>query len=289
MSSVFISYSREDSITAQELAEVLSQAGINHFRDVKDIDWGARFSSRVREGLAECIAVLVIVSPQSLKSQWVPYEIGQATALGKIVLPYLSDPSMEIPQYLRDLNCKTAVPEVREYFQNTFPKQARRAEPVHGESIYTTRQTGAIMELVLADAKLPMFCTSNDLGNVLACNQQLADLIGTSRQKILNESASWIVDRIIALAPVDHRPRFVQHQQAMAKRFTDDEQDYDFEDEYLDCSGHQSNNPLRGKWKVRIHAHRVRHDGKPLGFFVYYILDRVRSIPVAKTTDTDSA
>ncbi|EMI21620.1 hypothetical protein RMSM_01447 [Rhodopirellula maiorica SM1] len=280
MSSVFISYSRNDSKVADDLASILSEVGIDYFRDVKDIDWGARFSSRVREGLADCVAVLVIVSAEGLKSQWVPYEIGQASAFGKIVLPYLTDLSVEIPQYVRDLNIVTTVAQVREYFETSFPQQAKRAEPIHGESVYTTRQIGAIMELVVADAKLPMLFISNDLEVVLACNQQLADLLGKSRAKIRSESVEWVVDHVINLAPKGHKPGFRRHQKEMGERFANDEQDYDFEDEYLDCSGHQSNNPLRGKWKVRIHAHRVRHDGKPLGFFVYYVLDRVQKIPV---------
>ena len=37
--------------------------------------------SRAREGHVDCIAVLVMVSAESLKSRWVPYEIGHASAL----------------------------------------------------------------------------------------------------------------------------------------------------------------------------------------------------------------
>jgi hypothetical protein len=79
----------------------------------------------------------------------------------------------------------------------------------------------------------------------------------------------------------------------MRRGFDNDETDYDFEDEYLDCTGHPRNNPRRGLWRTRIHAHRVRQRGKAVGFFVYYSLDSVESIPPASNpekhvTDTGS-
>ena len=122
MSSIFISYSRMDAKVADEIATILSTFGIEYFRDVKDIEWGDAINSRVRDALQSCVAVLVIISPGSLKSQWVPYEIGHASALKKKILPFLTHPSIEIPLYMRDLNFVTTYDQVRDYFSRLPPE-----------------------------------------------------------------------------------------------------------------------------------------------------------------------
>jgi hypothetical protein len=136
----------------------------------------------------------------------------------------------------------------------------------------TPEAVALIMESALADAKLPMFFTSNQLERVLACNQQIADLLGTSREKLKKEPVARLVERLVSLAPKASQAAIRQHQSEMADRFLAGEADYDSEEIGIDCRTHPLNNPLRGEWLVRIHAHRVRHNGEPVGFFVYYTL-----------------
>lgn len=125
MSTVFISYSHVDATSADDLASLLDALGIDYFRDVKHINWGDSISSKVRNALDSCVAVLVIVSPASLKSHWVPYEIGHASALRKIILPFLTHPSLDVPHYIRDLNYATTIKMVKDYFTNTFPHEGK--------------------------------------------------------------------------------------------------------------------------------------------------------------------
>ena len=121
MSVVFISYSHVDSKVADEIAAILEEYEIKYFRDVKDIEWGAPVSAKVKEGLEESIAILVIISPASLKSHWVPYEIGYATAKDKRILPYLVHPSLDVPSYIRDLNHKADISQVKDFFAEFSP------------------------------------------------------------------------------------------------------------------------------------------------------------------------
>lgn len=125
MTTVFISYSHVDAKSADDLASLLDDLGIEYFRDVKDINWGDSISSKVRDALDSCVAILVIVSPASLTSHWVPYEIGHASALRKIILPFLTHPSLDVPHYIRDLNYATTVDKVKDYFINTFAQEAK--------------------------------------------------------------------------------------------------------------------------------------------------------------------
>ena len=103
----------------------------------------------------------------------------------------------------------------------------------------------------------------------------MADLLGTSQQKVKKESAQWLVEKLISLAPLEKQSAFREHQKEMSERFLSGESDYDYEDQYIDCRRHSLNNPLRGEWQIRIHAHRVRDGETPLGFFIYYSLDPV--------------
>ena len=275
MAGIFISYAHEDSHTADEIVQVLRTSGIEHFRDVKDISWGDAITSRVRSALLNCEAILVVVSPASLESHWVPYEIGHASALGKPVLPFLTDPLCSPPQFIRDLNCATSIEQVSKYFADKSFPRTDLAKTLIIDGRMTTAGVAAAMELVVAEAKIPMFFTSNDLGRVLACNRCMADLLGTSQQKVKKESAQWLVEKLISLAPLEKQSAFREHQKEMSERFLSGESDYDYEDQYIDCRRHSLNNPLRGEWQIRIHAHRVRDGETPLGFFIYYSLDPV--------------
>lgn len=116
MSKVFISYSHTDKETADVITALLDDLGIEYFRDVKEIEWGDAIVGSVRQGLSDAIAVIVIVSPGSLKSQWVAYEIGFATALHKRVLPYLTHPSLDLPGFMSDLSYIDSPEKIRDYF-----------------------------------------------------------------------------------------------------------------------------------------------------------------------------
>lgn len=116
MSKVFISYSHADSDTADEVASILEELKIDYFRDRNDIKWGDPITPSVREGLEAAAAVVVIISPESMKSHWVPYEVGYATALHRRVLPYLTHPEIHPPGFIKDLSYCTKSDQIREFF-----------------------------------------------------------------------------------------------------------------------------------------------------------------------------
>jgi len=113
---VFISYSWEDSNVVNALAKALDHVRVPYFLDKKDIEWGDELPSKISDGLADSSYLLVVLSPASLKSQWVPYEIGQAIALRKRVLPFLTHPSIEIPSFLRQFRFETDIENVASFF-----------------------------------------------------------------------------------------------------------------------------------------------------------------------------
>jgi hypothetical protein len=154
---VFISYSNVDEGFAKQLTHILDGIGIEYFLDSKDIKVSDSISDKVRKGLSACSAVVVIISPASLKSQWVPYEIGHATALGKKIIPLLTHPSLEVPTYLHDLKYTTHLEDVKEYLKVLFelpstkkdvnPKSERKESPKQRDKIRAERNEMLIAEL----------------------------------------------------------------------------------------------------------------------------------------------
>ena len=117
MKKVFISYSHTDTSIADGIAAVLEELSLEYFRDIKDIQWGDGINASVREGLESSSAIIVIISPGSLKSHWVPYEVGYATALKKKILPFLTHPSLDVPGFIADLSYIKSEEQVRSFFE----------------------------------------------------------------------------------------------------------------------------------------------------------------------------
>lgn len=120
MIDVFVSYAHSDREVADSLCAILDDLSVPYFRDERSIEWGENISSEVKLALSETLAVIVVVSPGSLKSQWVAYETGFASALDKRILPFLTHPDLDIPDYMRDLKYHVDVVEVRSYFEGSF-------------------------------------------------------------------------------------------------------------------------------------------------------------------------
>jgi hypothetical protein len=119
--SVFISYSHVDVDIADKIANILDELGIEYYLDKKNIKWGQVIDESVSSGLLACKYLIVLISPASHQSDWVPYEVGQAKAHVKKVLPFLVHPSVDIPSYLSNLHCISSLGKIREFFSNINP------------------------------------------------------------------------------------------------------------------------------------------------------------------------
>jgi hypothetical protein len=154
---VFLSYSHIDTKTANDIGAALNDLRIEYFRDVKDIEWGDRIEKEVQTALEDSNAILVVVSPASLKSVWVPYEIGYFSALKRPILPFLTHPSLELPPYISSLKHVGSIDDLRGYFARpktewgSFPLATSAARPDvrvrYGPAIVKTR-LGGITTLV---------------------------------------------------------------------------------------------------------------------------------------------
>ena len=97
---VFISYSHKDKRFADDLARRLDTARIQYFLDTQSIAPGEAIDDKVHEALNHASHMVVLISPGSEESEWVPYEMGYANAKKATVIPYLLHEGMRVPSFI---------------------------------------------------------------------------------------------------------------------------------------------------------------------------------------------
>jgi len=86
---VFISHSTKDKWAARRISDDLMKLGIQTFLDERDISTGAPIDESIQSHLSDCDDFLILLSPDSVKSDWVLIELGGAIALKKRLVPVL--------------------------------------------------------------------------------------------------------------------------------------------------------------------------------------------------------
>lgn len=123
---VFISYQQKDKEQATKVAEYLQQAGLDVYFDQYDKDLRIhhqandpkKVTAAICNGINNSSHMLVVVSPNTINSTWVPFEIGYGfdkTDLNVLCLKGI--PKGALPEYIRtapvirdiyDLNIKVS-------------------------------------------------------------------------------------------------------------------------------------------------------------------------------------
>jgi hypothetical protein len=113
-SKFFISYSHLDEGVADHLKQTLKRWKIQCFID-KVIDFDEDFRDRITRELKTATHLIVIISENSLLSQWVAFEIGFAEGYGIKIIPLIISPC-QVPTYLRPhkyLTIKTEIDKIQ--------------------------------------------------------------------------------------------------------------------------------------------------------------------------------
>src|SRR5690349_19366240 len=88
MSHIFVSYSRKDSEFAYQLVNRL-QRTYRVWLDKQGISGGTDWENAIRLAIQDCAAIVVILSPDSIISDYVRFEYETALDSGKLVIPLL--------------------------------------------------------------------------------------------------------------------------------------------------------------------------------------------------------
>jgi hypothetical protein len=86
---VFLSFSSHNETEAEKVAAAATAAGIDVFMSERDLESGDVWDEEVRQALVSSREMAVLVTPQSLQSEWVATEWGVAWALQNRITPIL--------------------------------------------------------------------------------------------------------------------------------------------------------------------------------------------------------
>src|SRR5262245_53869140 len=103
MPQVFISYSRKDIAFVDHLATDLKNAGADVWYDISGIAGGARWRSEIESALRNSQYVIVVLSPDSIVSEWVEREFLFSSNLKRKIIPLMYRPC-ELPLNYVNLN-----------------------------------------------------------------------------------------------------------------------------------------------------------------------------------------
>ena len=103
MTQVFISYSRKDISFIETLVADLKNAGLEVWYDVSHIAGGARWRSEIENALRNSEYVIVVLSPDSIASEWVEREFLFSSNLRRKIIPVMYR-LCEVPLNYVDLN-----------------------------------------------------------------------------------------------------------------------------------------------------------------------------------------
>ena len=84
---LFISYSRQDAELAAVINKVLTDKGFMTFFDVNSIQLGEIFPERIITSIKKCDGCILIISADSVKSEWCKLEAYYAHFYKKIIIP----------------------------------------------------------------------------------------------------------------------------------------------------------------------------------------------------------
>lgn len=101
--AVFISYAREDRASVEPVRQKLKANGFAAWVDVKGLQGGDQWKKEIERNIDAAVALLVAVTPDSVESKWVKFEVQKAIHLGKTVVPLIMRPAT-LPVFLEDIH-----------------------------------------------------------------------------------------------------------------------------------------------------------------------------------------
>ena len=114
---VFISYSTPDEKWADRLRSALTKRDVEVWDPASQITAGENWGLKYGRALENSDAIVVLVSPASVKSDWVRYEIQYALSSPQFrdrLIPVLVRQTEEIPWILRKLKVIHATQDIDE-------------------------------------------------------------------------------------------------------------------------------------------------------------------------------
>lgn len=170
MERVFISYSHKDKTFARRLAQLLSRVGVTVWIDVENIPLGTDWRTEIKEGLHECEAMILIVTPESLSSPHVETEWHTFRDTEKPIIPVLFRTVSNLPDDLNQLHMIDFCDEAS--FEESFTRLRR--------ALRTSAQLTALydsLEDIIRQVQADMWVSGINLNRIKEFHREFNDLL----------------------------------------------------------------------------------------------------------------
>lgn len=122
---VFISHKSEDKLRAKHIGDALNKLGIDVYLDMFDdglqrataIGDNKQIVWHIQKAISVSTHMLILLSKDTARSWWVPYEIGYAQKSNRDIASYLLTQGLERPDYLQIVEKIDNATELTDYAQ----------------------------------------------------------------------------------------------------------------------------------------------------------------------------
>lgn len=151
MKDIFLSYSSQDRELATTVCQMIEKCGLTYYRFEADLAVGEAITNEIRQNIPKLSALLALITPISVNSKWVHYEIGFAEALAKRIIPVVVGVDEMLPHYLGEKLVYTSLEQL-----DAFLRSEKWAEyTVYRKGLFSFRSRNAAQ-----------FCLEAGIGDV---------------------------------------------------------------------------------------------------------------------------
>lgn len=130
---IFLSHRSLDKDMVEEIGKYIMKAGLDIYLDKYDEELQRADKEKndklitecIQKGISESTHIMCLLSPNTINSWWVPYEVGYADKSGSIEICSLKLkelPDKNIPSYIKINKCLKGIPELNEYLREVLIK-----------------------------------------------------------------------------------------------------------------------------------------------------------------------
>ena len=142
---VFISHKKEDADFARHLSDYVMERGINVYFDENDPILAKEHKSpdevvnAIKKGLEKSTHMIIVLSKKTLESNWVPWEVGFASAKDKEYrLLRLNDVLGEVPEFYKVAKILNDYDDLNKYLASM--KKTQTNNQVSNDDVLRMRQ-----------------------------------------------------------------------------------------------------------------------------------------------------
>lgn len=155
---IFLSHQRSDKKEAAKIAEYLDSCGIDVYFDQFDKDLQKAVADNnpkgvvaaIKKGVTTSTDMLVLVSPNTLSSEWVPFEIGYGyDALNLKALTLKGIKSKGIPDYIKVVPIIRDIYDIDQYAKSKGNKFLMEARGITRNTADRTHPLSGVMDDII--------------------------------------------------------------------------------------------------------------------------------------------